>query len=139
MKYLLDTCVISELSKESPDEKVIAWISEIEEKELFISVITLGELHKGVERLPEGRKKTYLHNWINYDIKERFKNRIIDFDLQTATIWGKILARTERKGTTMPAIDSQIAATGLCYELTVVTRNIPDMKASGVALHNPWK
>ena len=139
MNYLLDTCVISELVKKKPSTKVTKWISSIEESRLFVSVLTFGELHKGIEKLPTSKKKEKLHNWVNFELRERFKNRIINFDLQIATTWGKIQAYSESTGKGMPAIDGQIAATGICHNLTVVTRNIKDMKASGVILLNPWE
>ncbi len=139
MNYLLDTCVISELIKKQPNLKVLQWISDIEEANLFISVLTIGELHKGIEKLPESRKKNKLHKWVTYDMKKRFENKIIDFDLHTATIWGKIQARSEISGQKLPAIDSLIAATGMSHELIVVTRNTKDMESSGVELLNPWE
>ncbi len=138
MKYLLDTCVISELIKQQPDQKVIQWISNVEETRLFVSVLTIGELHKGVEKLPESRKKSTLHKWITYDLKKRFENRIVDFDINTATTWGKIQAKSELIGKTLPAIDGLIAATGIFNDLVVVTRNIKNMEVSGVDLLNPW-
>jgi len=104
----------------------------------YASVLTIGEIHKGIEKLPESKKKEKLHKWVNYDLKERFKNRIIDFDLQTATVWGKIQAQSELSGKGMPAIDGQIVATGISYDLIVVTRNITDMEISGASLINPW-
>lgn len=139
MNYLLDTCVISELIKKNPSPKVVKWISKAEETNLFISVLTIGEIHKGIEKLPESKKKEKLHKWVNYDLKERFKNRIIDFDLQTATAWGKTQAHSELLGKAMPTIDGLIAATGISYEFTVVTRNTPDMEISGATLFNPWE
>ena len=139
MNYLLDTCVISELIKKQPDYKVLQWISDIEEANMFISVLTIGELHKGIEKLPESRKKNKLHNWVTHDMGKRFQDKIIDFDLQTATIWGKIQARSEISGQKLPAIDSFIAATGISHDLIVVTRNTKDMQNSGVELLNPWK
>jgi len=138
MNYLLDTCVLSELVKNNPNTKVVEWVSKTEEAHLFISVLTIGEIHKGIEKLPESKKKEKLHEWVKYDLKERFKNRIIDFDLQTATVWGKIQAQSELSGKGMPAIDGQIVATGISYDLTVVTRNIKDMEISGASLLNPW-
>ena len=138
MNYLLDTCVLSELIKKNPSSKVVKWVSKTEEAHLFISVLTIGEIHKGIEKLPESKKKEKLHKWVNYDLKERFKNRIIDFDLQTATVWGKIQAQSELSGKGMPAIDGQIVATGISCDLTVVTRNITDMEISGASLLNPW-
>ncbi|CCK80223.1 type II toxin-antitoxin system VapC family toxin [Desulfobacula toluolica] len=138
MNYLLDTCVISELIKKQPNPKVVQWISNIEEASLFISVLTIGELHKGIEKLPESKKKNRLHKWVTYDLKKRFENKIIDFDLQTATIWGKIQANSELLGQTLPAIDALIASTGISHGLIVVTRNTKDMEISGVDLLNPW-
>ncbi len=139
MKYLLDTCVLSELIKKAPSLKVTKWVSKIDENNLFLSVLTIGEIHKGIEKLPESKKKDKLHQWVNYDLKERFRNRIIDFDLKTATVWGQIQAHSELSGKAMPAIDGQIVATGISYDLTVVTRNTKDMEISGAILHNPWK
>lgn len=139
MNYLLDTCVISELIKKKPNPKVVKWISDIEEANLFISVLTMGELHKGIEKLSENRKKDKLLKWITHDMKKRFQNKIIDFDLHTAVIWGKIQAKSEMSGQKLPAIDSLIAATGISHDLIVVTRNTTDMKSSGVELFNPWE
>jgi len=138
MNYLLDTCVISELIKPSPSPKVVEWVSKVEEKKLFISVLTIGEIHKGIEKLPKSKERDKLHQWVNYDLRERFENRIINFDLQTAPVWGRIQAHSEKLGKALPAIDGQIAATGISYDLTVVTRNTTDMQVSGVALLNPW-
>jgi predicted nucleic acid-binding protein len=139
MRYLLDTCVISELIKKNPSPKVTGWVSKNQENSLVISVLTFGEIHKGIEKLPQSKKKEKLHAWVNYDLQERFKNRIIDFDLQVATTWGKVQALSESVGRGMPTIDGQIAATGICYDLIVVTRNTSDMEASGVSLLNPWE
>ncbi len=138
MKYLLDTCVISELVKKNPNKRVVKCIFGTTETNLFISVLTIGELHKGIEKLPESRKKEKLHKWLNCDLKERFKNRIINFDLQVATIWGKIQAQSESAGKTMPAIDGMIAATGIANDFIIITRNISDMEISGASLLDPW-
>jgi predicted nucleic acid-binding protein len=139
MKYLLDTCVISEIIRPKPSTKVTKWVKQEDESNFFISILTIGELHKGIEKLDESRRKEELHNWVDNDLKERFWTRIIDIDLQTAMTWGKIQGMAERIGKPMPAIDSLIAATGIAHHLTVVTRNISDLKASGVALINPWE
>lgn len=139
MKYLLDTCVISEIIKQKPSGKVTKWIKNEDETNFFISVLTIGELHKGIEKLSESKRKEKLHNWVENDLKERFWNKIIDIDIQVAMIWGKIQGMTERVGKPMPAIDSLIAATGITHHLTVVTRNTSDMKESGAVLLNPWE
>jgi len=139
MKYLLDTCVISEVIKQKPSSNVIKWIKQEEESNFFISVLTIGELHKGIEKLDKSKRKDELHNWVENDLKERFCNRIINIDMPVVTMWGKIQGMTERTGKSMPAIDSLIAATGITHHLTVVTRNISDMKESGAVLYNPWQ
>ena len=139
MKYLLDTCVISEIIKQRPSVKVTKWIKKEDEANFFISVLTIGELHKGIEKLTESQRKEKLHNWVENDLKERFLNKIIGIDMQVAIIWGKIQGMTERIGKPMQAIDSLIAATGITHHLTVVTRNTSDMKESGVVLFNPWE
>ncbi|MBV5305679.1 MAG: type II toxin-antitoxin system VapC family toxin [Desulfobulbaceae bacterium] len=138
MRYLLDTCVISELIKKKPNPKIVQWIAKEEENNLFMRVLTIGEIHKGIEKLPESRKKEKLHDWVRYDLEERFQDRILNFDLQAAVIWGRIQAHSELTGRAMPAIDGLIAATGLSSGLTVVTRNTTDMEMSGVTLINPW-
>jgi len=139
MKYLLDTCVISEIIKQRPSVKVTKWIKKKDQANFFISVLTIGELHKGIEKLTESQRKEKLHNWVENDLKERFLNKIIGIDMQVAIIWGKIQGMTERIGKPMPAMDSLIAATGITHHLTVVTRNTSDMKESGVVLFNPWE
>lgn len=139
MRYLLDTCVISEIIRPNPSIKITKWIKMEDENNFYISVLTIGELHKGIEKLDESRRKEKLHTWVEHDLKERFWKRIIDIDLQTAVVWGKIQGMTERVGKPMPAIDSLIAATGIAHHLTVVSRNTSDMKESGVTLLNPWE
>jgi predicted nucleic acid-binding protein len=139
MKYLLDTCVISELRKKNPDAHVVSWIQGRSEPDLYISVLTIGEMVKGVEKLPESKKKKALLIWLNEDLRLRFEDRIIDLDVNILTTWGKIQAASEKIGQPMPAIDSLIAATAITYALTAVTRNIKDMQISGAALFDPWK
>ncbi len=138
MNFLLDTCLISELAKPKPDEKVVDWVLSENETSFYISVLTFGELHKGIEKLPESKKKEQLRKWVENELKTRFQNRIIGIDMKVSIIWGEIQCLTEKKGKPTPAIDSLIAATGIAYDLTVVTRNVGDMKQCGVRLLNPW-
>jgi len=138
MNYLLDTCVISELIRESPEGNVVSWISGILETSLYLSVLTFGEIHKGIEKLPESKRKDKLHKWVNSDLRIRFKHRIIDMNLDVATKWGQVQGRTEKIGKPMPLIDGLIAATALSHDLIVVTRNTKDMEQSGVTMINPW-
>jgi len=138
MNYLLDTCLISELAKSKPDQRVVDWILSENETNFYISVLTFGELHKGVEKLPESKKKEELRIWIADELKNRFQNRVIGIDMRVSILWGKIQCFAEKNGKSMPVIDSLIAATGIAYDLTVVTRNVTDVEQSGVKLFNPW-
>jgi len=138
MKYLIDTCVISELAKANPNKKVISWAMQNDEENFYLSSLTFGELYKGISKLPNSKRRENLHQWVEYDLKERFKNRIIDIDLKVARVWGEIQGESESQGNSMPVIDSLIAATGVAHDLTVVTRNTADMQQSGASLHNPW-
>ena len=138
MKFLLDTCLISELAKPRPNKKVQNWLLSKDETRFYVSVLTFGELHKGIEKLQESSKKEELRNWVENELKERFYNRIIEIDLGISAIWGRIQCIAEKKGRKMPAIDSLIAATGIAHNLVVVTRNVADMNQSGVRLLNPW-
>ena len=139
MKYLLDTCVISELVKAKPNKKVVSWVTSNDEASFYLSSLTFGELYKGASKLPDSKRKKKLFLWIEQDLKERFANRILDIDLLVARTWGELQGASESSGNPMPAIDGLIAATGLAHDLTVVTRNITDMQQSGASLLNPWE
>jgi predicted nucleic acid-binding protein len=139
MNYLLDTCLISELAKSNPDKKVVDWVLSENETGFYVSVLTFGELHKGIEKLPGSKKKEGLRVWIEDELKDRFQNRIIGIDMRVSILWGRIQCVAEKKGKPMPAIDSLIAATGIAHDLIVVTRNVSDMEQSGVRLLNPWE
>lgn len=138
MKYLLDTCVVSELTKKTPQEDVVNWIKNKDESELYLSVLTIGELHKGITKLEKSRKKQILIQWIETELRKRFDKRILNITEEVAKKWGEIQAKAEQEGKKMPVIDGLIAATGLVFELQIITRNIADMTISEVNLYNPW-
>ncbi|MCC5906840.1 MAG: type II toxin-antitoxin system VapC family toxin [Balneolaceae bacterium] len=138
MSYLIDTCCISELVKKKPNPNVVKWFADQDELSMFLSVITFGELRKGIEKLPDSKKKKELNRWVKEDLKHRFKNRILNINLEDANKWGEILAAAEKNGSPLPAIDSFIAATALVNDFSVVTRNTKDMEGSGVEVINPW-
>ena len=138
MSYLIDTCCISELVKKKPNRNVLKWFADKDELSMFLSVITFGELRKGIEELPDSQKKQELNRWVKEDLKHRFKNRTLNINFEEAKEWGKILATTEKNGKPLPAIDSLIAATAQVHDLSVVTRNTKDMEGSGVEIINPW-
>lgn len=139
MSYLIDTCCISELVKKKPNPNVVNWFADRDELSMYLSVITFGELKKGIEKLPDSKKKRVLNTWVKEDLNQRFKNRVLNIDMEVVNKWGEILAKSEKSGKPLPAIDSIIAATALVHDLTVVTRNTQDMVGSGVEVINPWK
>lgn len=138
MSYLIDTCCISELVKKKPKPNVVKWFADRDELSMYLSVITFGELRKGIEKLPDSKKKKELNRWVKEDLSQRFKNRVLNITLDEVNKWGEILAAAEKNGTPLPAIDSLIAATALVHDLSVVTRNTQDMEGSGVEVINPW-
>ncbi len=138
MSYLIDTCCISELVKKKPNPKVVKWFADQDELSMYVSVITFGELRKGIEKLPDSIKKKELNRWVKEDLHLRFKNRVLNITMEEVNRWGKILASAEQNGKPLPAIDSLIAATALVHDLSVVTRNTQHMEGSGVEVINPW-
>jgi len=138
VKYLLDTCLISELVKKEPNSAVVSWLEEQDEQCLFLSVLTLGELQKGISKLPVGARKDELQAWAEHDLVERFSGRIIDLDLETALLWGNLQGESELQGERLPVMDSLIAATATAHGLVVVTRNIKDMERCRAKVCNPW-
>ena len=138
MSYLIDTCCILELVKKKPNPNVLKWFADQDELSMYLSVITFGELRKGIEKLPDSKKKKELNQWVKEDLNHRFKNRVLNINMEEVNRWGKILATAEKNGKPLPAIDSLIAATAQVHDLTVVTRNTQDMEGSGVEVINPW-
>lgn len=138
MNYLLDTCVISELVKVRPDSHVVKWVGSQNEESLFLSVLMIGEIQKGISKLPDSRKRQQLQSWLQNDLPKRFRNRILEIGIGTARVWGQVLGACEKQGITLPAIDSLIASQGIFHKMTIVTRNISDMEPSGVPLLDPW-
>lgn len=138
MKYLLDTCLVSELVKREPNQKVVDWLDERDEQNLFLSVLTMGELQKGISKLPDSNRKETLQRWIEHDLTDRFAGRILSVNLGTVLAWGRLQGEAEQKGVTLPVMDSLIAATATAHGLTVITRNIKDLERCSAKVYNPW-
>lgn len=138
MKFLLDTCVISELASKSPCLEVVNWINRQELKNIFLSVLTIGEIKNGVAKLKDQSRKEVLQAWLQNELLETFGSQIIEINLQVALKWGQLIGDLDLVGKPMPAVDSIIAAQALEYECILVTRNVDDFKNSGVQLLNPW-
>lgn len=137
MRVLLDTCVISELRKEVPNPGVAAAIDEIPSDNLFISVITLGEIVKGISLLRESERKRGLQSWL-LKLERFYEDRILEIDSETVRIWGELTATAQKNGRTVSAPDGLIAATAQRHGLHLMTRNVHDFEATGAMLTNPW-
>lgn len=138
MNLLLDTCVLSEFIKKQPDANVINWLNRQFEEQLYISVITIGELKHGLERLPPSERRERLTRWLDSDIQERFHGRVALIDAAVMLRWGVLHARLEAAGKLMSPFDALIAATALTHDLAIVTRNTSDFVNAGIQLVNPW-
>jgi len=138
VKYLLDTCVISELVKPSPNPMVLDWLNDIPSERLFLSVITIGEIRKGLTKLPDSKRKDRLTEWLN-SLLEDYQDRIYTIDLTVAENWGVMQGKAEKSGMPMSSMDSLIAAIAYTHNLVLVTRNIIDFKATNLPINNPWK
>ncbi len=137
MGFLLDTCLISEAWKPSPNPGVVAWLGGSEEEELYISVLCLGEIRKGIGSLETGKKKTSLLR--DYAaLRSRFSTRILAVTDQTAERWGDLAADARRAGKHFHVVDGLVAATALVHGHTLVTRNVSDFGAAPVPIVNPW-
>jgi predicted nucleic acid-binding protein len=135
MSYLLDTNVISELVRPKPAKAVLAWFENIPSEALHISVLTLGEIRKGVEQMPDGARREKLRLWLEHDLAGWFETRVLPIDIQVADRWGRLIAQMGRP---VPSIDSLLAATALHHELRLVTRNQKDFDYPGLEVINPW-
>ena len=136
MSYLVDTNVFSEPVKPKPDANVVAWL-RANESSLYVSTITIGEMRRGIERLPSGRRKTQLRAWL-VALCDCMKGRVLSFNTSTAHVWGQLKAKWDAAGIVIPSLDSQIAATAQRHQLTVVTRNTADFGRTGVKQLNPF-
>jgi toxin FitB len=138
VNYLLDTCVLSELVKPQPEPKLVEWVDDRDEHRLFLSVITIGELHKGIAKLPDGPRRTSLESWVVEDLTARFDKRILSVDTRVAATWGVMLGEAEAKGSPIPVVDALIGATASVHGCVVVTRNVADFERTGIDVENPW-
>lgn len=136
MSYLVDTNVFSEQAKPAPDLKVIAWLRQ-HESELYVSTITIGEIRRGIERLPDGKRKSQLQQWLQ-SLCDCMQGRILGFNTSTAHVWGQLKAKWEKSGVNVPSLDSQIAATASRHSLVLVTRNTGDFEKTGIRTLNPF-
>jgi predicted nucleic acid-binding protein len=138
VSFLLDTSVISELVKKNPRREVVDWIDGQEESTLFLSALTIGELEKGIAKLPASARKRNLLSWVRRDLAGRFGGRLLPIDVRVAARWGAMTGESEKRGRPLPVIDSLIAATALVHDLQIVSRNVDDFERCGIACVNLW-
>ena len=137
--YLLDMNCISELVRVKPEPSVLRWMEAADESLLFLSVLTLGEIRKGLAGLPQGRRRTQLETWLDVELRARFTGRIMPIDAAVADRWGLLAARARREGKRLSTIDGLLAATAVHHDFTVVSRNVSDFANLGVPVANPWE
>lgn len=136
MNWLLDTNVLSELRRKAPDKRVVQWVSDRPVGTLYLSVLTLGEIRKGVEQVADASRRAALVDWLEIDIPARFSGRLLPVDMTVVERWGRLLAAAGRP---LPTVDSLLAATALAHQLVMVTRNARDFQGLGVTVLNPWE
>jgi predicted nucleic acid-binding protein len=137
--YLLDTNCISEAVRPSPEPRVMGWLETADESLLYLSVLTLGEIRKGIASLPQGRRRTLLESWLNTELQARFSTRILAVDGAIADRWGVLAAAAKKNGRNLSTIDGLLAATAIHHNLTIVSRNDGDFRGMQVQVLSPWK
>lgn len=125
--------------KPKPQRRVVAWVEATPEALLYLSVITIGEIRKGIDLLDDDNpKRAALQTWLDRDLRVRFEGRLLAFDDGVAERWGQLEAFAKKRRVTIPTIDAQLAATALHHNLTLATRNTSDLRPTGVPIFNPW-
>jgi predicted nucleic acid-binding protein len=137
MKFLLDTNVISEAKQKKPNKRVLEWLDAQDESKLYLSVLSVGEIRKGIARLESGKKKAELEEWLE-KLRNRFARRLLPLSEKTFLVWGKMCGEFENKGIVRSALDSLLEATALEHDLIFVTRNVKNFQNSQVTILNPW-
>lgn len=135
MSYLLDTNVLSELRRKAPDPRVFEWFALRPPVMLYLSVLTLGEIRKGIGTVPSAKRRAALADWLETGLPAYFSGRILPIDERVADRWGRMLAEAGRP---VPAVDSLLAATAATHGLVMVTRNVRDFEGLGVPVIDPW-
>jgi predicted nucleic acid-binding protein len=138
LNYLLDTNVLSEATRPVPDAHVASWLSDQPALTLFVSLVSIAEIRKGILLLPDGKKRTKLESWLESELLPAFANRVIPLGEAEMNEWASLQADAE-KGHRLPVVDSLIAATARSHRLTLATRNVQDFRDCGVPVHNPWE
>lgn len=139
MSFLLDTCALSDPTHPRPNSGLRKWFENTPESATYISVLSIGEIRKGLERLETSPKAARIGAWLDHKLMPRFDRRLLDVDLEVCNVWGSVCGNLSRRGRPQPVIDSLIAATALVHGLTLVTRNVKDFADFDIKVVNPWK
>jgi toxin FitB len=137
--YLVDTNIPSELTRENPDARVVEFLRNVDKEGVFLSVMTIGEICKGIATLPVSQRRATLQDWLDIDVRSWFAGRIFPVTEAIAERWGHLAATAKQRGLTLAVVDGVIAATALHHDLTLVTRNVKDFHGLGVNISNPWE
>lgn len=138
MRLLLDTNVLSEVTRPLPETIVLEWLDRLDEDRTFISVVSIAEIRRGVALMAKGRKRDALAEWLARDLTTRFEHRIIPVEERVALTWGDLMSDANRSGRGLSSMDGLIAATAIAHDLTLATRNIKDFEGFGIDLVDPW-
>ncbi|MDW5317523.1 type II toxin-antitoxin system VapC family toxin [Rhizobium sp. PL01] len=138
MRLLLDTNVLSEVTKPRPDGRVLEWLDRIDEDRAFISVVSIAEIRRGVALMDSGRKRDALAEWLARDLPARFEHRVVPVEEPVALAWGDLMGLAKRAGRGLASMDGLIAATAITHDLTLATRNTKDFEGFGIDIIDPW-
>ena len=139
MSFLLDTNVLSELIRPAPDANLVNWLSGLDEEEMYMSVVSVAEIRRGIEQLAPGRRRTRLLEWLESELIDRFDNRVVQIDRRVATAWGVLMQRAEAAGLPSSVMDGFVAASAAVHGFTIATRDRRDFAGFGIALLDPWQ
>ena len=139
LNYLLDTCLISEFVKPRPEQRVQDWLNGLDSRRAYLSVVTLGEIQRGISEKPASNRRTELEMWLNEALVVQFEDRILSLDQETFKTWGQMVALLKRQGKPMSVMDSLIAATAIRHKMVLATRNVSDFEHVGLSIFNPWE
>lgn len=134
----MDTCAISEFKKPIPNLGFLTWFARNDERAIYLSALTIGELRYGIALLDQSKKRTELERWLVSDVISTFGDRVLPIDSDVSDGWGRIRAQARKAGTSVPVLDALLAATSLTHNLSLVTCNETDFKHTGARVVNPW-
>lgn len=138
MRFLLDTCILSDGARPAKFARLAEWLSAQQAEDLATGSLSVGELRYGIQRLPAGRKREQLKQWLGAELLPRFGDRVLAVDAAVADVWALLRASGDEAGRPLPMIDGLLLATAQVHALTFVTRNLADVEHRGVSVLSPY-